>query len=155
MVLQLVPHGKASWHSVSLTKKVVDNGPSAYYPAENGESSSRRSDRSDSYSLKKAESRRTMVRTVDGILRKEGTGNSRSVQRTIVSAPERCDYGSVEGQRRQSTVITLNGTSTFGHTPKEQGIRSGDKSGFRVNFTRVITAKIPFIAGNGHNRSDE
>jgi len=47
----------------------------------------------------------------------------------------------------RSTAITLNGTSTFEHTLKEQDTRSGDKSGSEVNFTRVIIVKIPSIVG--------
>jgi len=50
-------------------------------------------------------------------------------------------------QRTRSTVITLNGTNTFRHTLKEQDTRSGDKSRSKVNFTKVIIAKIPFIVG--------
>ena len=50
-------------------------------------------------------------------------------------------------QRTRSTVITLNGTNTFMHTLKEQDTRSGDKSRSKVNFTKVIIAKIPFIVG--------
>jgi hypothetical protein len=39
--------------------------------------------------------------------------------------------------------------NTFGHTLKEQGTRSGDKSGSEVNFTRVIIVivKIPSFVG--------
>jgi len=55
----------------------------------------------------------------------------------------------------RSTAITLNGTNTFEHTLKEQGTRYGDKSGFKVNFTRVTIAKTPSIVGEGHIGSDE
>jgi hypothetical protein len=50
-------------------------------------------------------------------------------------------------QRTRSTAITLKGTNTFGLTLKEQGTRSGDKSGSEVNFTRVIIVKIPSFVG--------
>jgi hypothetical protein len=49
--------------------------------------------------------------------------------------------------RTRSTAITLNETNTFRHTLREQDTRFGDKSGSKVNFTRVIIAKIPFIIG--------
>ena len=50
-------------------------------------------------------------------------------------------------KRTRSTAITLNETNTLRHTLREQGTRFGDKSGSKVNFTRVIIAKIPFIVG--------
>jgi hypothetical protein len=50
-------------------------------------------------------------------------------------------------QSTRSTAITLNETNTFRHTLREQSTRFGDKSGTKVNFTRVIIAKIPFIVG--------
>ena len=45
------------------------------------------------------------------------------------------------------SAITLNETNPFRHTLREQGTGFGDKSGSKVNFTRVIIAKIPFIVG--------
>jgi len=41
----------------------------------------------------------------------------------------------------------LKGTNNFGHTLKEQGTRSGDKSGSEVNFARVIIVKILSFVG--------
>jgi hypothetical protein len=58
-------------------------------------------------------------------------------------------------QRVRSTAITLNGTNTFRHTLKERDARSGDKSGSKVNFTRVTIAKIPSIVGEGYVGNDE
>ena len=50
-------------------------------------------------------------------------------------------------QRTRSTGYYAEQTNTFRHTLREQGTRFGDKSGSKVNFTRVIIAKIPFIVG--------
>ena len=57
------------------------------------------------------------------------------------------DYCSVEAAKDAIDRYYAGGTNTFEYARKEQGVRFGDKNGSRVNFTRVIIAKIPFIAG--------
>ena len=59
------------------------------------------------------------------------------------------DYGSVEAAKDAIDRYYAERNEYFRAHPiiREQGTRSGDKSGSEVNFTRVIIAKIPFIVG--------
>ena len=68
------------------------------------------------------------------------SGMARGIVTTAITLP-------LKRQRTRSTAITPNETNTFRHTQREQGTRFGDKSGSKVNFTRVIIAKIRFIFG--------
>ena len=57
------------------------------------------------------------------------------------------DYHSVEAMKDAIDRYYAERNEHFRIHPKEQGVRFGDMNGSRVNFTRVIIAKIPSIIG--------
>jgi len=74
-------------------------------------------------------------------------GGGRLFKRYAGRSQEKTTARKLKVEELNSTVNRLSGMRTFEYTPKEQAVRLGDRNESRVNFTRVIIAKIPSIIG--------